>query len=57
MARTRGGLATHINTFDNRRFAAAEEIANACRIINRFKIKLLLPQSKSTWECREMAEG
>ena len=47
MARTRGGLARRINNFDNRRFAAAKEIANARRRNNRFKIKLLLPQGKN----------
>ena len=47
MARTRGGLARRPNNFDNRRFAAAKEIANARRRNNRFKIKLLLPQGKN----------
>ena len=42
MARTRGSLATRINNFDNRRFAAAKELANARRGNNRFKIKFLL---------------
>ena len=47
MARTRGGLARRRNNFDNRRIAAAKEIANARRRNNnRFKIKLLLPQGK-----------
>ena len=31
MARTGGGLARCPNNFDNRRFAAAKEIANGCR--------------------------
>ena len=47
MARTRGGLPRCINNFDNRRFAAAKEIANARRRNNRFKIKLLLLQGKN----------
>ena len=47
MAWTRGGLARRINNFENRRFAAAKEIANARRKNNRFKIKLLLPQGKN----------
>ena len=47
MARTRGGLARHINNFDNRRLAAAKEIANARRRNNRSKIKLLLLQGKN----------
>ena len=47
MARTRGCLARRINNFDNRRFVAAKEVANARRRNNRFKIKLLLPQGKN----------
>ena len=47
MARTRGGLARRINNFDNRRFAAAKEIANARRSNNRFKINFLLSQGKN----------
>ena len=47
MVRTRGGLARRINNFENRRFAAAKEIANARRKNNRSKIKLLLPQGKN----------
>ena len=39
MARTRGGLARRRNNFNNRRFAAAKEIANTRRRNNRFKIK------------------
>ena len=46
MARTRGSLARHINNFENRKFAAAKEIANARRRKNRFKIKFLLSQGK-----------
>ena len=47
MARTRGGLARRPNNFDNRRFAAAKEIANARRRNDTFKIKLLLPQGRN----------
>ena len=48
MARTRlGGPPRHVNNFENRRFAAAKEIANARRRDNRFKIKFLLPQGKN----------
>ena len=47
MARTRGGLARQSNNFDNTRFAAAKEIANARRRNTRFKIKVLLPQGKN----------
>ena len=47
MARTRGSLARRPNNFDNKRFAAAKEIANARRRNTRFKIKLLLPQGKN----------
>ena len=48
MARTRGGLsnAARTNTFNNRRFAAAKEIANTRRRNCQIKIKFLLPQSK-----------
>ena len=46
MARTRGGLARRINNFENRKCAAAKEIANARRRKNRFKIKFLLSQGK-----------
>ena len=47
MARTRGGLARRPNNFDNRRFGAAKEIANARRRNDTFKIKLLLPQGRN----------
>ena len=47
MAWTRGGLARRINNFENRRFAAGKEIANARRRNNKFKIKFLLPQGKN----------
>ena len=47
MARTKGSLARRPNNFDNRRFAAAKEIANARRRYNRFKIKFVLPQGKN----------
>ena len=48
MARTRlGGPPKRIINFENRRFAAAKEIANARRRDNRFKIKFLLPQGKN----------
>ena len=47
MARTGGGLARRLNNFDNRRFAAAKEIANGCRRNNRFKIKFVLLQGKN----------
>ena len=47
MARSTGGLARRLNNFDNRRFAAAKEIANARRRSNRFKIKFVLPQGKN----------
>ena len=47
MARTRGGLARCTNNFDNRRFAAAKEIANARRRNNRFKVKFVLLQGKN----------
>ena len=47
MARTKGSLARRPNNFDNRRFAAAKEIANARRRNNRFKIKFVLPQGKN----------
>ena len=47
MARTRGGLARLANNFDNRRFAAAKEIANARRRNNRSRIKSVLPQGKN----------
>ena len=42
MASTRGVLARRANGFDNRRFVAAKEIANACRRNDRFKIKFVL---------------
>ena len=48
MVRTRGGLARRINNFENRRFAAAKEIANERRKNNRLKIKFLLPQGENT---------
>ena len=47
MARTNGDLARRINNFENRRFAAAKEIANTRRRNNRFKIKFLLLQGKN----------
>ena len=46
MARTRDSLARHTNNFDNRRFAATKEIANAHERNNRFKIKFVLLQGK-----------
>ena len=45
--RTRGGLSRRPNNFDNRRFAAAKEIANARKKNNRFKIKFVLLQGKN----------
>ena len=47
MASTRGVLARRANGFDNRRFVAAKEIANACRRNDRFKIKFVLSYSKN----------
>ena len=47
MARTRGGLARRPNNFYNRRFAVEKDTANTRRKINRFKIKLLMPQSRN----------
>ena len=47
MVRTNGDLARRINNFENRRFAAAKEIANTRRRNNRFKIKFLLLQGKN----------
>ena len=47
MVRTRGGLVRRTNNFDNRRFAAAKEIANARRRKKRFKIKFVLLQGKN----------
>ena len=48
MARTRlGGALRCVNNFENKRFTAAKEIANARRRDNRFKIKFLLPQGKN----------
>ena len=47
MARTRGGLARRPDNFDNRRYAAAKEIANARRRNYGFKIKFVLPQGKN----------
>ena len=47
MTRTRGGLARRPNNLDKRRFADANEIANARRRNNRFKIKFVLPQGKN----------
>ena len=48
MARTRlGGLPRRVNNFENRRFAAAKDIANARRRNSRFKIKFLSPQGKN----------
>ena len=42
MASTRGVLARRANGFDNRRFVAVKEIANACRRNDRFKIKFVV---------------
>ena len=42
MGRTRGGLARRPPNFDNRRFVAAKETANARRRNDRFKIKFVL---------------
>ena len=50
MARTRGGLARRTNNFDNRKFAAAKEIANAHRRNNRFKIKFFLTEQNLKFE-------
>ena len=47
MARTRGRLTRCIKYFENRRFAAAKEIANAWGRNNRFKIKIIVPQGKN----------
>lgn len=48
MDRTRlGGSPRRINNFENTRFAAANEIANARGRDNRFKIKFVLPQGKN----------
>ena len=48
MARTRlGGPPRCVNNTENRRFAAAKEIANARRRDNTFKIKFLLIQGKN----------
>ena len=46
MTRTRDCLQI-LQDFDNRRFAAAKEIANARRRNNRFKIKFALLQGKN----------
>ena len=48
MARTRGDInnAARRKMFNNRRFAAAKETANAHRRNYQIKIKFLLPQSK-----------
>ena len=48
MARARGGInnAARQNIFNNQRFGAAKEFANACRRNRQNKIKFLLPQSK-----------
>ena len=47
MARTRfGGPPRRVNNFENRRSAAAKEIANARRRGNRFKIKFLYHKVK-----------
>ena len=46
VAGTRDGLARSSNNFDNRRFAAAKEIANARRRNNRIKTKFVLQQGK-----------
>lgn len=45
--RTSGGLVRHINSFENRRLAAAKELANTLRRNNRFNINFLLPQGKN----------
>ena len=42
-----GGPPRRVNNFENRKFAAAKEIANSGRRENRFKIKFLLPQGKN----------
>ena len=47
MERTSGGLVRHINNFENRRLAAAKEIANTRRRNNKFNINFLLPQGKN----------
>ena len=48
MARTRlGGPPRCVNNTENRRLAAAKEIANARRRDNTFKIKFLLIQGKN----------
>ena len=48
MARTRlSGPPRCVNNIENRRFAAAKEIANARRRDNTFKIKFLLIQGKN----------
>ena len=48
MARTRlGGPPRRVNNFENRRFAAARDIANARGRDNRFKIIFLLKQGKN----------
>ena len=48
MARTRhGGSPRCVNNIEDRRFAAAKEIANARRRDNTFKIKFLLIQGKN----------
>ena len=47
MTRNRGGLARRPNNFDNRRFAAAKEIANAHKRNIRFKIKFVLLLGKN----------
>ena len=47
MATTRlGGPPKRIINFENRRFAAAKEIANACRRDNRFKINFFCHRVK-----------
>ena len=48
MARTRiRGPPKPINNFENRRFATAKDIANACRRDSGFRIKFVLPQGKN----------
>ena len=42
-----GGPPKRIINFENRRFAAAKEIANARRRDNSFKINFFLPQGKN----------
>ena len=59
MARIRfGEPPRRVNNFENRRFAAAKEIANARKRDTRFKIKFFLPQVKNIdVKVRETNEG